>query len=87
MSYMRGEPYIWTDGEYTYIWSNQESEGENDHYPSRVRIKNDQLEELAVMVISRMSLQEIEEAKNRAIQNNEGNSGCMVLMDERNQEK
>lgn len=87
MSYMRGEPYIWTNGKYTYIWSNDKLESEKDYYPSRVRIDNKKLEELAVMIVSEMSLSEIEEAKNRAIQNNGGNFGCMDLKNERNKTK
>lgn len=86
MSFMRGEPYIWTDGEDIHIWSNESLETEKNHYPSRVKIKKDKMEELAVMILSRMSPKEIEEAEKRAVTNHSGNSGCMILRDKRHEE-
>lgn len=66
MAYMRGDPYVYSDGKNLHI----HCEG------SYVAIPDKTFEELAAMYFLRMSEQEREKAIKRAYKNHGGNFGC-----------
>lgn len=65
MSYMRGEFYVWGDGENTWI---------ND-----VVMPDETFEELVAMYWYSMTMEEQQAAKERAVERWGGNFGCMEL--------
>lgn len=65
MSYMRGEFYVWGDGNNTHI---------ND-----VMMPDETFEELVAMYWYSMTMEEQQDAKERAVEKWSGNFGCMEL--------
>lgn len=68
MAYMRGDFYVWSDGENLHIHSPDRS--------NELVIPDETFEELAAMYFLRMTEEEREKAIERAYVNHGGNFGC-----------
>jgi hypothetical protein len=85
MAYMRGEDYIWSDGEQLHVWS----ESGMDHWPSiyegkrgasGVQIPEPLADEFAVMRFAELvRIGQASEAMDRALAKWQGNDGCAAL--------
>lgn len=90
MAYIRGHFYIYSSGDYMNLhhgWdhaSEEECPMTENGNPTQVSIPTPIFEEVAVMYVSRMSDEEIDAAKDRAIRKyGGGNFGADALMEER----
>jgi hypothetical protein len=87
MSYTRGDPYIWSDGDHLHLWSTtgrdnwQTVEGYADNpNASGVQIAEPLADEFAVMRFAELlRLGQASAAIDRALQNWSGNFGCAAL--------
>jgi len=87
MAYTRGDPYIWSDGDFLHLWSVtgrdhwQTIEGYVDNpEASGVQITDAVAAEFAVMRFAELlQLGEAAGAIERALRNSSGNFGCAAL--------
>lgn len=94
MAYMRGDAYIWSDGQVVHIWlthgkdpcleASVWAEERTGHRKlSGVAIPQDLLDEYVVMRHAQLRRDGLEEeARRRALANHLGNAGCLALDEE-----
>jgi hypothetical protein len=92
MSYVRGDTYIWSDGERTHLWIADGydhwdkavwSEGQNtdtDHRPSGVAVSENKLDEYVMMRLAELIEQRlVSDTIDRSLISGKGNGGCLAL--------
>lgn len=81
MSYMRGETYVWTDGEGgLHIWSKRRGQHNDPPYKSSVVLTAEEFDELVAMRFAELRESgKLHEVLARAKSRWTGNGGCMAL--------
>ncbi len=95
MAFMRGDTYVWSDGDRVHLWASDgydywddsiwacaEDEGRRDDRcaASGVGVPEDLMNELAVMLVAKMVADgSFAETVDRAVSKWHGNTGCGIL--------
>lgn len=85
MSYMRGDWYVWSDGDCTHLWARRPEDDVTGWasacgFAAGVAVPDDVLDEFAVMRVAELEQAgRLNEVEQRAVARHSGNGGCEAL--------
>lgn len=75
MSYLRGEPYVWSDGSYMHIWSGMTDKG----WEQKAKMWVEDFDALVLMRYAEMTEAEKDDMRAHALARAVGNHGVRAL--------